>query len=65
MVSLKTRIANTVIIVFGWLIFAMSFLAFYPTGFDIWQNIAFFVVSGLIVCGVVAVIWISMFWKEL
>jgi len=65
MVSLKTRISSTIIIVFSWLIFTISFLAFYPTGFDIWQNIAVFIVSGLIVCGIVAAIWISMFWKEL
>ncbi len=65
MVSLKTRIASTVILVFCWLIFTISFLAFYPTGFDFWQNIAFFLVSGLMVCGAAAVIWISMFWKEL
>jgi len=60
MVSLKGRIAGTTITVFCWLIFTISFLAFYPTGFDIWQNIAFFIVSALIVCGIVAAIWISM-----
>lgn len=65
MVSLKTRIASTVAIVFCWLIVTMSLLAFYPTGFDIWQNIAFFIVSGLIVCAIVAAIWVSMFWKKL
>jgi hypothetical protein len=65
MVSLKGRIVGTIVVVFSWLIFTISFLAFYPTGFDIWQNIAFFIVSGLIVCGIVAAIWISMFWKEL
>jgi uncharacterized membrane protein YdfJ with MMPL/SSD domain len=65
MISLKGRIASTVIVLFCWLIFAISFLAFYPTGFDFWQNIAFFVVSGLITCGIVALLWISMFWKEL
>ncbi len=65
MVSLRTRIIGTVIVVFSWLIFAISFLAFYPTGFDIWQNMAFFIVSALVVCGIVAVIWLSMIWKEL
>lgn len=64
MVSLKARIVSTVTIVFCWLVLAISFLAFYPTGFDIWQNIAFFIVSALVVCGVVAVIWLSMVWKE-
>ncbi|MDH5447955.1 MAG: hypothetical protein OEX01_02990 [Candidatus Bathyarchaeota archaeon] len=60
MVSLRTRITSTVVLVFCWLIFTISFLAFYQTGFDIWQNIAFFIVSALIVCGLIAAIWISM-----
>jgi hypothetical protein len=60
MVSLKGRITATLTIVFCWLIFTISFLAFYPTGFDIWQNLAFFVVSGLIACGIVVLIWIRM-----
>jgi hypothetical protein len=60
MVSLKARISATLAIVFGWLIFTISFLAFYPTGFDIWQNMAFFVVSGLVACGIIVLIWIRM-----
>ncbi len=63
--SLKTRIASTVAVLFGWLIFVISFLAFYPTGFDFWQNLAFFLVSGLIAFGIIAIIWLSMIWKEL
>ena len=60
MVSLRTRIISTLSVVFSWLIFTISFLAFYPTGFDIWQNLAFFIVSALIVGGILIVIWISM-----
>ena len=60
MMWLKGRIVGTVIIVFCWLIFTISFLAFYPTSFDIWQNLAFFIVSGLIACGIIALIWIKM-----
>ncbi|UCB61200.1 MAG: hypothetical protein JSW72_03900 [Candidatus Bathyarchaeota archaeon] len=60
MVSLTTRIISTVVVVFCWLIFVISFLAFYPTGFDIWQNIAFFIVSGLTTCAIIALIWIRM-----
>ncbi len=60
MVSLKARVTATLTIVFCWLIFTISFLAFYPTGFDIWQNVAFFIVSGLIACGMVVLIWIRM-----
>lgn len=60
MVSIKGRIAGTVIIIFCWLIFTISFLAFYPTGFDIWQNIAFLIVSGLVASGAVGLLWISL-----
>jgi hypothetical protein len=62
MVSFRGRIMGTVIVVFCWLIFTISFLAFYPTGFDIWQNVAFFVVTALIACGLVSVIWLSIIW---
>jgi hypothetical protein len=60
MVSMRDRIASTLVVVFGWLIFTISFLAFYPTGFDIWQNVAFFMVSGLVACAIVILIWIRM-----
>lgn len=60
MVSLKARVTATLAIVFGWLILTISLLAFYPTGFDIWQNVAFFVVSGLIAVGMIVLIWIRM-----
>jgi len=60
MFPFKGRILGTLVTVFCWLIFTISFLAFYPTGFDFWQNLAFLIVSGLIVCGIVSVIWVSM-----
>ncbi|KXH77282.1 MAG: hypothetical protein AM326_05435 [Candidatus Thorarchaeota archaeon SMTZ-45] len=60
MVSIRTRIVSTLGVVFFWLIFTISFLAFYPTGFDLWQNLAFFVVSALIIGGILVAIWISM-----
>ena len=58
--SLRGRIVGTVAVIWCWLIFTIVFLAFYPTGFDIWQNIAFFFVSALIACGVVVLMWIKM-----
>jgi len=60
MVNLRTRVLGSLVAIFCWLIFAISFLAFYPTGFDLVQNIAFLVVSGLIVCAIISAIWISM-----
>jgi hypothetical protein len=58
--SLKGRVAGTFVVIWCWLIFAILFLAFYPTGFDIWQNFAFFIVSALVAGGIVVLIWIKM-----
>jgi hypothetical protein len=58
--SLRGRIVGTVAVIWCWLIFTIAFLAFYPTGFDIWQNIAFFIVSALIACGAVVLMWVRM-----
>ncbi len=60
MTSLRGRVLGTVIVVWCWLIFTLGFLAFYPTGFDIWQNIAFFIISALIACGLIVIIWVEM-----
>jgi hypothetical protein len=58
--SLKGRIIGTLLVIWCWLIFTILFLAFYPTGFDVWQNLAFFIVSALVVSGIVVLIWIKM-----
>ncbi len=60
MVSLRARIFGTLAVVMGWLITTILFTAFYPTGFDFWQNLAVFIVSALIVFTIVALIWITM-----
>ena len=56
------RIAISIISVVGWLIFLISWLFFYAGGYDIYQNIAIFIVSLLILGGINGVTW--MFgWK--
>jgi hypothetical protein len=60
MVSLRARISGTLALVVGWLITTILFTAFYPTGFDFWQNLAVFIASALIVFTIVAIIWITM-----
>jgi hypothetical protein len=60
MVSLRARIFGTLALVVGWLIATILFTAFYPTGFDFWQNLAVFIVSALIVLTIVALLWITM-----
>jgi len=60
MVSLRARIFGTLTVVVGWLVATILFTAFYPTGFDFWQNLAVFVVSALVVFTIVALIWMTM-----
>ena len=60
MVALRARVAGTLIVIWCWLILTITFLAFYPTGFDIWQNIAFWIVSALIALAIIVVIWMRM-----
>ena len=46
------RISLSIIVGVGWLIFLILWLFFYASGFNIYQNIAIFIVSILIVGGV-------------
>ena len=57
--SLSSRIAGTVVVGVCWLVFIILFLAFYSSSFDLWQNIAIFLVSALIALGTTAVMWIK------
>jgi hypothetical protein len=58
MVSLGTRVAGTVAVVFGWLAFVVLYLAFFADGFDFWQKTAVFIASGAIVLGAITLMWI-------
>ncbi|MFQ6068220.1 MAG: hypothetical protein ACE5KD_01620 [Candidatus Bathyarchaeia archaeon] len=57
--SLGSRVAGTVALCIGWLVFILMFLAFYAGNFDLWQNIAIFLVSALVAIGMIAVMWIK------
>ncbi|UCG36967.1 MAG: hypothetical protein JSV64_01440 [Candidatus Bathyarchaeota archaeon] len=58
--SIRSRVVGTVVVIWCWLVFTLAFLAFYPTGFDLWQNLAFFLISALIASGIVILMWIRM-----
>jgi hypothetical protein len=58
MKSLGSRIAGTVIVGVGWLAFILLFLAFYAGSFNFWQDLAVFIVSVIVACGIVAAMWI-------
>lgn len=51
------RISLSIIVGVGWLIFLILWLFFYASGFNIYQNIAIFIVSILIVGGVLGASW--------
>jgi hypothetical protein len=57
--SISSRLAATVVAGIGWLVFIIIYIAFFAGNFDFWQNIAILMVSCLIDCGIIAVIWIT------
>ena len=57
--GLGWRIAASIIVFFGWLAFLILWLFFYAGEFDVFQNIAIFIISILIGIGVLAAVWAS------
>ncbi|MFB0499818.1 MAG: hypothetical protein ACETWO_00860 [Candidatus Hadarchaeaceae archaeon] len=55
--GLAPRVAVTIVVGIGWLIFLILFLAFYAGGFNIWQNIAIMFVSILVVGAILGPMW--------
>jgi len=51
------RISISIIVGVGWLIFLILWLFFYASDFNIYQNIAIFIVSILIIGGVLGASW--------
>jgi hypothetical protein len=51
------RISLTIITGIGWLIFLILWLFFYASNFNIYQNIAIFIVSILILGGIIGASW--------
>ncbi|MDH5443000.1 MAG: hypothetical protein OEX16_01685 [Hadesarchaea archaeon] len=52
-----SRIAVSIVVGVGWLIFLILFLAFYAGGFNIWQNLAIMFVSLLVVGAILGPMW--------
>ena len=51
------RVSLSIIVCIGWLIFLILWLFFYATGFNVYQNIAIFIVSLLVVGGILGASW--------
>jgi hypothetical protein len=51
------RVSFSIISVVGWLIFLIIWLFFYATDFNVYQNIAIFIVSLLAFGGIMGAVW--------
>lgn len=51
------RVGLSIIVVFGWLAFLIIWLFFYAGDYDVFQNIAIFLVSIIVSIGVLAAAW--------
>jgi hypothetical protein len=57
--SLGSRIAGTILVGVGWLVFMLVWLAFYAGNYGFWQNIAILLASVVVAIGITAVTWIE------
>jgi len=53
------RVGLSILVVFGWLAFLIVWLFFYAGDYDVWQNIAIFLVSIIVGIGILAAAWAS------
>lgn len=51
------RVGLSILVVFGWLAFVIIWLFFYASDYDVFQNIAIFLVSIIISIGILAAAW--------
>lgn len=51
------RVGLSIVVVFGWLAFVIIWLFFYAGDFDVFQNIAIFLVSVIVAIGTLAAAW--------
>lgn len=57
--GIMPRVALSIIVVFGWLIFTTIHIAFLAKYFNLFQNIAIFIVASLLGIAILAVTWAS------
>ncbi|UCD97123.1 MAG: hypothetical protein JSV35_03485 [Candidatus Bathyarchaeota archaeon] len=58
--SIKLKVIGTILLLICAAVTTILFLAFYPTGFNVWQNIAVLLAAGFITIGAIVIIWIRM-----
>ncbi len=57
--GVRWRVGASIIVAFGWLIFILLYAAFSPPSFTLFQNIVAALVSILVSCMVLALLWAS------
>ncbi len=55
--GLASRVAVTIVVSIGWLIFLILFLAFYAEGFSVYWNLAIVFASLLVMCAILGPMW--------
>ena len=56
--GLASRIAVSVVVGVAWLVFLVIFFAFYADRFSVYQNLAIFIVSVLVVGAILGPMWV-------
>lgn len=56
--SMGTRVIGTILVGTFWFAFIVLYLAFFASGFDIWQKLAIFLATGAIAGGLIAAFWV-------
>ncbi len=57
--GLASRVAVSIIVFFGWLVFIIIHMAFFASSYSLYQNIAIVLVAVLIGIAILAVMWAS------
>lgn len=55
--GLASRVAVSIVVGVGWLLFLVIFLGFYAEGFNIYQNLAIILASILVVGAILGSMW--------
>jgi len=53
-----SRVAVSIVVGLGWLLFLVIHLAFYAEGFNIYKNLAIILASILVVAAILAPVWV-------
>jgi len=56
--GLASRVAVSIVVGVAWLVFLIIFLAFYANNFNVYQNIAIFLASVLVVGAILGPMWV-------